>query len=185
LSAPGPPPVLGLVHVPCTHISPPSHFVLQSPQCFGSVVASTQAALHSESPASQDGTHCPFMQLDVPPAGGAHLALHAPQFATSLETSMHAAPHCVNPVAQANPHFPFAHVGAAFGGAEQTLAHAPQFAVSVFGFTHELLQFVVPAAQTSVHVPAEHVCEASHAVVQLPQWAAVVLRSTQVPLQLV
>jgi hypothetical protein len=76
-----------LVHTPATHIWSIAQVVMQSPQCFGSDVASTHAPAQAVSPALQVSAQRPSMQATVPFATGAHTAPHWPQLFSSAVMS--------------------------------------------------------------------------------------------------
>ena len=61
----------------------------------------------------------------------------------------------------------------------------PQFNALVLVLTQLPLQFTVPLGHEPAHWPAEHtgVVPVQGVAVQLPQWLASEVRSTQVPLQ--
>jgi hypothetical protein len=217
-----------LVHaawqLPAEQLCPSRQAVAQAPQWAGSVFRSTQAPLHSVSPAAQVCWHVPPLQ--VWPA--AQAVPQVPQFFGSVEVLVQtaAAPEpqiCfgethtqaeaaqTSPAMQTFPHTPqfeaLADVStqvpvagslgqSSTGGAlhtqeaawqvpsPQSWPQAPQLAVLVCLFTHWMPQ-VSGCAAGHPQTPALQLAPEMQEMLQVPQWSALVWRSTQAPLQAV
>jgi hypothetical protein len=72
----------GQAHTPLWHVSPPAHARPHAPQLAPSVLSSTQAPPHTESPACEQA--CPHVDpahVAVPPVGAGHTAQLGPHAA--------------------------------------------------------------------------------------------------------
>lgn len=117
------------------------HAVPQAPQCWVSVMRSTQAPPQLVMPAGQP-THTPLEHTGVVPE---HTVPHAPQLPVSLDRVTHTPPHSVWPAV--HPHTPFTQLAPA----GQAVPQAPQLWGSVERVTQAPLQSVSPPAHEDVH----------------------------------
>lgn len=131
---------------------------------------STHAPPHGDNPGLHDAAHVPPLQSGVAPE---HTTPHAPQSFGSLAGSTHTPLHATRSAPQAHAPLPHTSVGPhAFG-------HEPQCSAFVRVSTQAPAQFERPGVHVVAHAPALHTgALPEHAVVQVPQWAGSVLRST-------
>jgi hypothetical protein len=210
--------------VPAEQLCPSRQEVVQAPQWAGSVLRSTQAPLHSVSPAAQVCWQVPPLQ--VWPA--AQAVPHVPQFLGSVEvlvqtaavpepqicfgeTHTQAEAAQTSPAMQTFPHAPqlealvdvstqvpvAGSLGQSATGdalhvqeaawqvpSPQSWPQVPQLAVLVCLFTHAMPQ-VSGCAAGHPQTPALQLAPEMQEMAQVPQWSALVWRSTQTPLQAV
>jgi hypothetical protein len=153
----------GQTHWPALHIDPPEHVRLQPPQCWASLVVSTQSLPHCVKPALHPKLHEPDRHDASACAPAAEQLLsHEPQRFASDSRSAQLFPHNVGAVAgQPETQVPFEHIGVS---AAQAFPHPPQFSgcvtsVSqpVSGSLPQCAQPLAQAAALNEQAPAEHV----------------------------
>jgi hypothetical protein len=130
-------------------------------------------------------THVQVPARQAAPAG--QTLPHAPQLALSVCSFTHALPHWVRlaPGVQNGAHAPCEQRAPPAAVAPQTFPQAPQLVGLEARSAHWPLQSVGRAPAVHPHAPFTHCCPPVHARPQAPQLPALVVVSTQAPLQLV
>jgi len=124
---------LAQVALPCSGVG---HAMVQSPQCAGEAVVSTQAPLQLVRPPSQMSEHLPAEQ--TLPTG--HTLSHDPQRPGSLRMSTHAPSHALSGASQLTPHTPALQEGIPPVWSGHAVPQAPQLLASLVRSTHTVPQ---------------------------------------------
>ena len=158
-----------LTHLALMHSSLVPHARLQSLQCIGLVLTSTQLLPHFFRPPEQKPTQAPVWQS----CPDAHCFPQAPQLLASVSVLVQTLPHDLAGGRQ--PHVPLLQLSIP----AQTMGQVPQCSLSVWRFTQLPPQSESGAVQVPAQTPVLQTLPVPQAFPQAPQLAGSVLSTTQ------
>ncbi len=156
-------------HTPARQASPASHAASHTPQCIALVARSTQSSPQVTRPGSQADSHEPATHVS---SGVSQALLQAPQLALSVCVLTQLVPHPDRP--EGHSHAP-SRQDCPTG---QVAPQDPQLTGSVSVFTQTSLHDSVSLGHAQV--PPTQAWPGVHAMLHAPQWADVVIVSTQI-----